>query len=73
MTTEQRAEQVVGYPGSLARDVAAAIRAAVAEEREACAKLAEDIHFRGCHEDLTATARIAAKHVAAAIRDRGNR
>ena len=80
MTPEQRAEQVVGYPGSLARDVAAAIHAAVAEEREAIAadldQQASNLAalFETQWESECDAERVDERRtIAAAIRARGNR
>lgn len=73
MTPEERAEKLVHEDAiwdhstsEMEAMLAAAIRAAVAEEREACAKVAESL--RPPHWDQN---NIRAKEIADAIRQRG--
>lgn len=75
MTPEERAVlamQTTGVEGDEIeiRCVAEQIRAALAEEREACAGLAERMYPAHRYVDATSTLRIAADTIAAAIRAR---
>ena len=78
MTPEERALAVIpartwlhaDEAGDIRREVAAAVRAAVAEEREACARLADEEHdFPGANP--TSGFVVTARKIAAAIRARG--
>lgn len=71
---EQQARELVGYPvgdyADVVRRIAAALRAARADEREACARIAESCYERAEQEPETNGFESAMAYIAAAIRAR---